>query len=315
MASAEPTTKLQHYVWQHYLNAWAANGTFCCYRQKDKKLFPTQPKAVASETYFYETEQLTAGDIKFLENFISKATDERLRELNLDYVEMTQRTFVLRDNLKRTNVISDRIAMEHELRWIEKNLVERYHSGIESRCLDILDSLRSADNAFYEDALRCSDFLYFLSLQYFRTAKMRKGVSDVPSYVHDHDPRRTANILNHIHATNVGAALFRERSAYRIVFLKNGNSVPFIAGDQPILNMLDPQATDDLALFYPLSPGLAMMLTKDAKAFPDRERSVTSLEVERYNYAIYSTSEDQIYSNDPTYLRGLVEIGKDVLGP
>jgi hypothetical protein len=53
MVSTEPNAKNQHYVWQHYLNAWAAEGTFFCYRQKDKKLFPTQPKAVASQTYFY----------------------------------------------------------------------------------------------------------------------------------------------------------------------------------------------------------------------------------------------------------------------
>ena len=58
----EQYTKRQHYVWRHYLDAWATNGTFCCYRQKDKKLFSPQPKDVASESYFYETQQLTIGD-------------------------------------------------------------------------------------------------------------------------------------------------------------------------------------------------------------------------------------------------------------
>jgi hypothetical protein len=50
MTYTESNAKNQHYVWQHYLSAWATGGTFCCYRQKDKKLFPTQPKAVASQT-------------------------------------------------------------------------------------------------------------------------------------------------------------------------------------------------------------------------------------------------------------------------
>jgi len=66
MVRAETNAKNQHYVWQHYLNAWATDGTFCCYRQKDSKLFPTQPKAIASQTYFYEAQQLTAGDINLL---------------------------------------------------------------------------------------------------------------------------------------------------------------------------------------------------------------------------------------------------------
>ena len=278
------------------------DGTFCCYRQKDKKLFSTQPKSIASETYFYETQQLTVGDMKFLEDIISRATDERLRELNRNYIKLTQRTFELREALKRTDLLSEvHAALDEELRWAERNLIERYHAGIENKCQDILDSLRSMDDAFYKDEAQCSVFLYFLSLQYFRTAKMRNGLSNIPSYVPGHDMRRTANILNHIHATNVGAGLFRERSTYRIVFFKNDTSTPFIAGDQPVLNMLNIKASDDIELYYPLSPKLAMILTKDATRFSDREQSVTQLEVERYNYAIYNKSEDQIYSSDATY--------------
>ncbi len=314
MVSTEPNAKNQHYVWQHYLNAWAAEGTFFCYRQKDKKLFLTQPKVVASQSYFYETQRLTDADKKFLEDFISKATDERLRELNRDYVKLTQLSFELRAQLENANLPPKvRAALEEQLRWAERNLGERYHAGMENKCQDILDSLRSESDIFYHDDVRCVDFLHYLSLQYFRTAKMREGLRNIPSYVPEHDPRRTAAVLNHIHATNVGAGLYRERKTYRIVFLRNGTAIPFIAGDQPVINMLDPKATDDLELYYPLAPRLAMVLTKDAAKFPDRTRNVTRFEVERYNYAIYSKSEDQIYSNDESYLRSLVVMQKDVL--
>jgi hypothetical protein len=89
--------------------------------------------------------------------------------------------------------------------------------------------------------------------------------------------------------------------------------VPFIAGDQPVINMLDPFATNDLELFYPLSPGLAIVLSKDTVKFRNRQLPVTTFEVERYNYAIYSKSEDQVYSNDESYLRSIVAMGKNVL--
>jgi hypothetical protein len=56
-----------------------------------------------------------------------------------------------------------------------------------------------------------------------------------------------------------------------------------------------------------------MVLIKDVVKFPDRTRNVTSLEVERHNYAIYSLSEDQIYSNDQSYLSDLVRVNKNVL--
>ena len=314
MASIEPNAKNQHYVWQHYLNAWAAEGTFCCYRQKDEKLFVTQPKVVASETYFYETVQLTDADKTFLEAVISQATDEGLRKLNREYVELIQRPFDLRAQLKSASLPPEvRADLEKKLRWVERNLGECYHAGIENKCQDILDLLRNQNDAFYQDEVRCGDFLYFLSLQYFRTAKMRDGHNKIPSPVPGHDPRRTAHIVNHIYATNVAAGLFRDRKDYRIVFLKNTTAIPFIAGDQPVINMLDPRTTDDLELYYPLSPRLAMVLTGDGVKFPDRARNVTCLEVEHYNYEIYRKSEDQIYSNDRSYLSDLVKVGKNVL--
>jgi len=169
------------------------------------------------------------------------------REQNPHYTHyngLTQLSFEARAQLKNANLPPEiRAAIEERLRWAERNLGERYHAGVENKCQDILDSLRSESDILYHDDVRCVDFLYFLSLQYFRTAKMREGLSNIPSYVPGHDPHRTATVLNHIHATNVGAGLYRERKTYRIVFLRNGTAIPFIAGDQPVINMLDPKAT------------------------------------------------------------------------
>jgi len=77
--------------------------------------------------------------------------------------------------------------------------------------------------------------------------------------------------------------------------------------------MLNPKKTDDVDLYYPLSPTLAIVLTKDSKKFPHQRRRVSQLEVENYNYAIFQASEDQVYSNDETYLRSLVTMGKHLL--
>ncbi len=314
MATAQQNSKNKHYVWQHYLNAWAAEGSFCCYRQKDKHLFQTLPKSVASETYFYQTMKLTDGDLKWLDDFIGRATDERLRELNRDYVKLNQLSFTLREKLSTLELHPDaRAQLEEELRWAERNLGEKYHTGIENKNQDLLNFIRNKDDTFYEDPVRCGDFLYFLSHQYFRTAKMRRSMSQIAEYEQGHDALRTAGIFNHIRATNVSAGLFLERKQYRIRFLDNETAIPYITGDQPIINMLAINGTDDLELYYPLSPRLAVILTKDIVKFPDRERMASQFEVERYNYAIYHKSEDQIYSNDSNYLKSLVAIGKHVL--
>ena len=304
-------TKNQHCVWRHYLNAWANVGTFWCYRQKAKKFFPTKPKSVANETYFYEVHKLTAADIAFLEAFIDRASDKKLRDLNRDFLRLNQLSFDLRERLQRANLPKEaKIPLERELRIAEKTLGEHYHTGIENKCQGILDSLRRQDAAFYESDERCGDFLYFICHQYFRTAKIRHAITDVLRPLPGHDPRRTGNVECHLYATNVSVGLFRDRSAYKIIFLLNTTATPFITGDQPVINLLDPHKTDDLELYYPLSPTLGMILSKDHQKIPTQSRNVTELEAEHYNHSIYERSEDQLYASDEAYLRALVSIEK-----
>jgi hypothetical protein len=182
---------------------------------------------------------------------------------------------------------------------VEKTLEEHYHTGIENDNVDIIDSMKRQDASFYVDNKRCGGFLYFLCNQYFRTVKMRRAITAVPRPLPGHDPHRTANLECHMYATSVGASL-----------MPNATTTPFITGDQPIINLLDPHATDDLEFYYPLAPALAMVLSKDQKKWPTQRHNVSSLEVERYNHLIYEISEDQLYANDEAYLRALVSIDK-----
>ena len=106
MTSTEPNAKNQHYVWQHYLNGWAAEVSFCCYRHKDKSFSRRSPRS--SQAKPISTRRSSSRRRRsFLEDFISKATDERLRELNCDYVKLTQLTFKLRAQLKGANLLPE----------------------------------------------------------------------------------------------------------------------------------------------------------------------------------------------------------------
>jgi len=99
-----PNAKNQHYVWRHYLDAWTVRGTFWCYRHKDTRLFQTTPKSVANENYFYKAHKLTPGDVAFLEAVINQGSDERLREINRNFIQYSQATFRMRDWLRDTNL-------------------------------------------------------------------------------------------------------------------------------------------------------------------------------------------------------------------
>jgi hypothetical protein len=175
-------TKNQHYVWRHYLDAWAEAGSFWCYRQQTRKFFPTNPKAVADETYFYEIQKLTAEDIAFLEAFIERAAEPRLRALNREFIRLNQRSFHLCERLQNANLpLEAKVALEGELHIAAKTLGERHHTGIENKCVDILSSLRHQDTTFYENNKLCGDFLQFLwpsILQNRKSSKSSYGCSE-----------------------------------------------------------------------------------------------------------------------------------------
>jgi hypothetical protein len=308
------TRKNQHYVWQYYLKAWAKNEKLYCFRQRDKKLISTNTKNIASETYFYRTHELTRNDLAYLEQVISKSSNKALQEVNRGFIGMFQMAYSLKKKIENSHLDQDvKLKIIHELEIAEKTMGEHYHTIVESECEEIIRSLRENNSAFYEDETRCSRFLYFISNQYFRTSKMRNVVTSLATPFPGHDLRRTWLIESHIYATNVGASLYLDRTRYRIVFFENATNVPFVTADQPVINLLD-TSVNDVELFYPLSPSLAIALTNDEVKYPKKRRALSNIEVETYNFLIYQASEDQVYSNDRDYLNSLIELPKDILG-
>lgn len=125
-----------------------------------------------------------------------------------------------------------------------------------------------------------------------------------------HDMRRTWPVEAFIYATNLAWSLVRQRRQHRIVFLQNESEVPFITGDQPIINLCGSDV-EKVAFYYPLKPDLAMIFTSEQTQFSGDSHDVSRIEVETYNYRIYVKSDRQIYGNDPVYLKALGQLPKE----
>lgn len=124
--------------------------------------------------------------------------------------------------------------------------------------------------------------------------------------------RRTWPVEAFIYATNLASSFVRQRREYRIVLLQNQSEVPFITGDQPVINLrgVDVERVD---LYYPLRPNLAMILTADPTLYPGTGANLGRIAVESYNHRIFPKSDTQIYGNDPSYLKALAQIPKGEL--
>jgi hypothetical protein len=109
-----------------------------------------------------------------------------------------------------------------------------------------------------------------------------------------------------MHAINVGASFFRQRSELRLLLLQSPRGESFITGDQPIVNLVDD--LDDkgvplgLELYYPISPTRAMILAPQLSPRSSFAQVPTSEEMTGYNRRIVEAHHEQLYADSASRL-------------
>lgn len=205
--------------------------------------------------------------------------------MNRGWISYLQRTFAIRRQLEHADINPAlRPQLETALRAVEKTLGEQFHTATENRAIPLLNALRTEDASFYADVDTCMTFIQFIVFQYFRTAKLRNEMLAIKNPL-PHDIEQTWPIEALIYATNVGASLFQQRNLYDIVFLRNTSIIPFITADQPIIN-LNGIEDEHLALYYPITPTLAVIYTADRMRYTAVRYTISTIEVENYNFEI-----------------------------
>jgi hypothetical protein len=105
----------------------------------------------------------------------------------------------------------------------------------------------------------------------------------------------------HMLAVNVGGNLLVDRARFRIVLLQNETAVPFITGDQPVINIhehCDERGTPrEVEWYMPLSPKMAMLYVLAEHAPKGHRSAISQAEVEGYNARMAEHSHDQLYGN------------------
>ena len=303
-------TEVQHYVWRAYLKGWAVNNYLYYYRRQNGDVRRASPKKIAQISFFYAAEELTAADLQFLELLISGFKNPELRELARGWIFMLQLPFRAGPFLQSLNLPDNLKAQAaRDMDFAKKMMTEQLHGKIETDAAPLLKCLRNKDLSFLGILESRSIFVIFLSNQYFRTQKMRLALPCNRSQVAGHNPVRTALVESLIFATNVGASIMAEWSKYKVFLLESDGSAPFITGDQPVINLLGEKGGptgDAIELYYPLSPSLALLFTKEPK-FPSAVAVIGKMLIETYNMMIWERSEQDVYCHDKAYLEGFIK--------
>ena len=293
----------QHHVWKSYLRAWAHDEKIFCLQ--NGRIFESNIRGVAVERDFYKLSTLTKKDFEYINLLIGKSPNPVTR-LHKDFLMLFSIFGWLKDN-PPPHMASDP-EFESLIDQQIINTEENFHSSIESNMMTILNAIRQRDISFYNDDEQCLKSLHFLSLQSFRTKGVRERVIE-KSYPADFNIGNCWNILRHIFAMNVGSSLFLERKKRPLFLIENNTGVPFITGDQPVINLLgSPQSTEPpplLALYYPVTPWLAVILdeTKERCGYGDGVLSID--QVSKLNSKIHAASFAQVFGHSREVLASL----------
>ena len=286
-----------HYVWRYYLNSWAKNNLIWCYR--DGKIFNPNLMGVAQSRDFYKLNEMKYEDMKIIYDSYIKPLNPNLEKINKGWINLFNVVFLIRKFYEENNINTlESTALVNE--YIH-NLEEELHAKIEKNATKYIKLILKEDVEFYRTNEGCAIFSHYICIQYFRTQKMKSNFMR-NSEKFDIDIETTWNVLSHIFATNISYGLYINKETYRMVLLKNNTGIEFITSDHPVINtcaigLSETTAPEELELYYPLSPELAILITNNIKIRNSNIIVPDKYQVENYNKIIVQESDSQIFAS------------------
>lgn len=290
--------KNQHYVFRAYLKPWAQRDLIYCLREG--RVFQPNLEGVACERFFYRLQDLTPGELRLIEEFLSKHPSELLKTMQKQFLE----TYLLPTRLKkRLGKSADREFLAVLDRVIAEGQ-EDYHQIIEEHLLVFLQQMLGGSVDFYSDSEQAALFLHAICVQYTRTKRtIEASIEVIGPQFNGCDVRRVMGALSPLMAMAVGQGLFIDREKFKLVLIDNNSETPFITADQPVVNLqagYTRKPPEKFELFYPLSPKKAMLLLETSSK--REEFPVSGVSVNSYNMMMAKNSYEQIFSDSEEYL-------------
>lgn len=307
----ENKIRRQHYVWREYLRSWATNDIiYCC---RNGKIFTPNLMGVAQKRDFYRLKVLTEDDVFWIKTMLIKGSPEFIQPFHNNLLKMFLTPFRLINELRQKGFSGEEFDKRCDV--LINNTEEKLHGYIERSAIRILNELRAKKQDIFNTDDGKMNFFRFINTQYFRTNKMKSNLlksfsnglqslkgAEIPRELEgkEFNPDNIRSIMNHIFAANLAHSQFIRN--YRIIFILNETSLPFITSDQPIINIYAigkplNQEVHELAYYYPITPKISILITEDNMIQTTKVILKHEKEVNGYNLAIISEAKEQIYSN------------------
>lgn len=294
----------QHHVWQEYLRSWAdADGAVFCLQ--NGRVFRTGTAVLGVGKEFYKVEPLTDMDIALVKLL---GPTEKQHPGVRKTVETFLRYVLMPTMLERRFPGAPKDATYAE--WLDTyytNVVDDHHTMLERTFLPLLAQSLREDISWYQNGVNRITFYTYIAAQNLRTRRVKSRTIARLRERMGLDFSRIWNILAVVYAFYSGSSMFGHPEL-PLTLVRNQTPVPFVTGDQPVINLdADGETAPELLSFlYPLSPRLALYLSQpgstEVPAF-----ICTAAKVMELNLRIANTSHSQIYAASVETLEDLKE--------
>lgn len=285
-----------HYVPKFYLEPWSDNGQVFCLRKGEIKRVGLGDVGVEKD--FYAVSDLTPEDIEVLRKGVIAPSNGGVRDIHESLLRDFAQVAYANRLMKERPEMAD--EAKKVIRETVSNLDENYHEAIEHDLQYALKCMLSGSVEFFSDVSLAGSFLRSVALFSLRTKAVREAMkSRVRMPLADANIDRIFGPMIHMLAVNVGGNLLVDRARFRIVLLNNETAVPFITGDQPVINIhkhRDETGTQrEVEWYMPLSPTMAMLYVLAEHAPESHSAAITEAEVQSYNAHMVEHSHHQMY--------------------
>lgn len=263
---------------------------------------------VAHENYFYEAKRLSEKEIDFIYLITSRDASCIYKEIIKKWIDLCCVPFYIEDYLAPffPLIIQKNVNPNQVMKDLSIEYIEQLHGLIEKWGISYLEQLRQGNISFWQDPDSRDRFTFFLCIQYFRTKRIRDNMifaleqgikrNSLWSDIH---PENIWIPLSLIFATKVGFFISQELSPV-LLWTSKGDGC-FIVGDQPVVNTystFDSSPPADMELFYPITPNLALLLTKRTTEKNIEKTAIKKSEITRYNMIEFKSSRELIFAKD-----------------
>lgn len=305
-----------HHVWADYLKRWSVDGLNVYHTTSRKKIRCESVKGLAMERNFYKLNTLTALDLHLIDRSF-KDSSEVLKKAHSSFLA----PFILLQGLEKRYLESGHSHAEIDflLHKIRSNSLEDLHGLREREAAPILKSLANEDLTILHAKATYLAFMEFLGQQFSRTKTIKDRVLLSLGRGTELELQLAESMENawwvysHLFGINIGADLFFNRAMYSHTLLLNDTKVPFVTGDQPVINVhpcvsyeVGALAPESLDIYYPISPRIAYVVC-ESKRFTDGKMAVDESIVQELNKKIARNASIHIFGNSEESLKDLVK--------